>query len=926
MDKKKLIYRILIVIILILGYFNYFGKEKKIEKESMVVETKGAIYDTDGYHIEAKLQKDYIDQNKMEAKKSIFEKAKATLEGMVLTGDNAILDESKDLLLKNNILGKSVSGWIIKTEEAKYKKNQDLIKSIKGVTAINKEKGIEIYGSNFVSDTKMENVNLMGDVKFKIKNNTLSAEKATYSEKSKIVNILGKAHLTGDKIGDIRGNLSGDFEGLKYDANNNYLTTEKPFIVKYNNLTLHGENLKFNNKTEAFEITKNVYFEVDGYKINLTSITSNGGDEIYFNGPIRGTNGINTFSGDEGVYNKVTKEFIIKGNLEAYDREGKKIKADLAIYFTSKKELEIYSENNKNVIYKSLTEYAETKNIKYKTQSKEVFLRNGYSYKSDKYDSKGQELYYNKETGDGEVKKGYVNDLEKRQIISGENIKFNNNKNNYIGKGKVHFENENYIFDSEEIEYLEEKNFAYLPVDFKVIRKKYNDNFYGKKADYNLKEKIFNSYGDFIYLNKEREVSGIDLEFNQKTNIGKIRDKLKIENLRNGSIIKSTKGEFKDKEYIKFPEKITFMIKGTIALGNSAEYKIKENMVLIPGEIVFENKEKNSNGKLYDGIYYTDKKLFTGKKFKGKDMENMLESDIIKYYVDPDKFLLENNVVIKNKETQIVGDKFEYKKRDEIIKALSPFKALYSDYTVIGKDGVINLQKNILDGNNIKILSKLDEEFYGDKVIGSMKNMNLDFSGNVSGKIYENGIPTYFDGDFVRAYFTKDFQGKIKVQRVEIRKNAVVRREDSQLFSDYLEIQPIQKRIYGKDNTKGIMKDSKGDITEITSDIIYGNIETQVIDLIGNVKIIRKDKNKKFVGTSQKAKIKKKENLMEMIGNVKIDDGDTIVRADKVLYNTITEKIKATGNVFVDYKSVNKNKESKNINKINENYKQFMKK
>lgn len=926
MDKKKIAYRVLIVIALILGYFNYFGKEKKIEKGSEVVETKGATYDTDGYHIEAEVQKDYIDQDKMESKKSIFEKAKATLDGMILTGDNAVLDASKNLLLKSNILGKSISGWTIKTDEAEYKKDQDLIKSTKGVTAINKEKEIEIYGKNFTSDTKMENVNLMGDIKFTIKGVTLSAEKATYSEKNKIVDILGKAHLVGEKIGEVKGSLSGEFEGLKYDANTNLLVTEMPYVVKYNDITLHGENLKFNNKTEAFEITKNVYFEVDGYKIDLISITSNGGDEIYFNGPIKGSNGINSFKGDGGVYNKITKKFVIKGNLEAWDNKGGKVVADYAVYSTDKKEIEIYSDNQKDIIYKSPTEYAVTKNILYKTETQEVFLKNGYSYKSNKYDTKGKELYYNKETGDGQVKNGYAKDLEKNQMVSGDDIRFNDKKNNYIGKGKAHFEDKDYIFDSEEIEYLEEKGFAYLPVDFKVTRKASKDEFYGKKADYNIKEKLFKTYGEFTYLSKDQKITGVDLEFDQKTGIGKIKDKLKAVNTKDGSTVESTKGEFKDKEYVKLPEKIVLKTKGTTVYGNSAEYKMKKNLVFIPGEITFENKEKNSSGKMYDGTYYTEQKLFVGKNFQGKDMKNSLKSDIIKYYVDSDKFLLENNVVVKDEKTELTGNKFEYKKTEEIAKAITPFKVKYMDYTVTGNDGTINLKTNILNGNNIKVVSKLNEEFRGDKVSGTMTNMNLDFSGNVSGKVYQDNIPTYFNGDFVRGYFAKNAKGETKVQRVEIRKNAVIRREESTLYSDYLEIQPEQKRIYGKDNTRGVMKDKKGNITEVTADIVHGDMTTEIIDLVGKVKVVRKDKKKTFVGTSQRAKIKKKENLVEMMGNVRIDDGETVVTADKATYNTVTEKIKASGNVFVDYKAVDNKQSKRDIKRVNESYNQFMRK
>ncbi|MEG2587901.1 MAG: S-layer protein, partial [Cetobacterium sp.] len=153
MNKKKIAYRVIIVAVLVLGYFNYFGNEKKIEKKEEVVETTGAIYDTDGYHIEADKQKDFLKTNE-----TTFEKAKAIIDGMVLTGDNAFLDAGKNLLLKSNILGKSLNGWEFETQEAKYNKENGEVESTIGVTAINKAEGIEVSGKNFKSDTKMENV------------------------------------------------------------------------------------------------------------------------------------------------------------------------------------------------------------------------------------------------------------------------------------------------------------------------------------------------------------------------------------------------------------------------------------------------------------------------------------------------------------------------------------------------------------------------------------------------------------------------------------------------------------------------------------------------------------------------------------------------------------------------------------------------
>ncbi|MEG1808137.1 MAG: LptA/OstA family protein, partial [Cetobacterium sp.] len=279
---------------------------------------------------------------------------------------NAILDAGKNLLLKNNILGKSLNGWEFETQEAEYDKSKGEVQSTVGVTAINKAQGIEISGKNFKSDTKMEDVVLSGDVKFKTKNITLSAENAKYNDNEKVVDIEGDAILSGTIVGTEAGILSGNFKGLKYNTKTNYLTTTNSFVIDYNGIKLHGDDLILNEKTESFKISKNVYVLADGYKIDMDSITSDGGDNILFNGKIKGSNGIYTFSGNDGIYNKITKKFVLKGDVVGSDKDGANLEADLAIYSTDKKVLEVMSD--KNVVYTNPTSKILTKNLVYLTQ------------------------------------------------------------------------------------------------------------------------------------------------------------------------------------------------------------------------------------------------------------------------------------------------------------------------------------------------------------------------------------------------------------------------------------------------------------------------------------------------------------------------------------------------------------------------------
>jgi len=144
MTKKKIAYIGAGIVALVLGYFNYFGSDKETGDIRKLVETINAVYESDDLRIEAEKQVDYIDE-----KESKFEKAKATIQGMILSGDNVFLDKARNLALDTNIVGISPNGWKINASELKYNRETQELTSTKPMYAINEEKGVEILGNKF---------------------------------------------------------------------------------------------------------------------------------------------------------------------------------------------------------------------------------------------------------------------------------------------------------------------------------------------------------------------------------------------------------------------------------------------------------------------------------------------------------------------------------------------------------------------------------------------------------------------------------------------------------------------------------------------------------------------------------------------------------------------------------------------------------
>lgn len=158
---------------------------------------------------------------------------------------------------------------------------------------------------------------------------------------------------------------------------------------------------------------------------------------------------------------------------------------------------------------------------------------------------------------------------------------------------------------------------------------------------------------------------------------------------------------------------------------------------------------------MFDGVYNTKTKLLIGKDFKGKDNKNRYKSDKIEYNLQEKYFILRDNVVIKDATSVLKGQEFKYNLDKEIANSVGKFTLKYAVYNIVGKNGSLNKKTSLFDAQKVVIKSNIGEEFKGDIVHGTLDNMNLEFRKNVSGKIYQDGIPVYFSGNFLRVYFKK---------------------------------------------------------------------------------------------------------------------------------------------------------------------------
>lgn len=893
MNKKKIVYGIIFIVVIVLGYLNYFGDEGELGKAEQVIETSNVTYKNEDYVVEAQLQKDYIKENE-----TGFEKAKAKVNDMLISGDNVFIDKVRNLALKNNILGISPNGWSFKAESVDYNKLKDEIKSTTGVTAINDEQGIKISGQNFTTDSKMSYIELTQDVVLENESVALKGDKGEYDDLTKIVVLSNNITLEGR--GENVGLVDGHFKTLRYNSDSRILEAWEPFDTTYKEVKLSAESLYFKEDTEALKVSKNVVIEANGFKIYVDRLDKAGNSNILkIGGKIKGSDGTYSFEGDKGEYNTESKVLTILGNIKGSSTKGEKIAGDRLVYDTNSKLMTL--SGDKNVKYSSADGELITKVFNYNSETKEMSTSGTYTFSGTKYESKGKNLYYNRESKDVKITEGYLLDKEKKQKLSGDKIAYNTDTQDSSVIGKAFMEDEKYSLSSESIIYTGADKNAKINGNYIVKAQDSGMKFRGKDATYNQESGEFLSAGSVKLQNENYIANGTDLTYNTKTGLGKLGSSIEIVNPKDNIRITGDTFSFKNGEYLEIAGNLHMEGEDVIVDSERARYSLKDKNIYIPEKIDFKSKDGKTYGIMSKGVYYTESSKFVGDNFNGKSNTATLTSRKMTYFSQGEKALFQGKVVMKDTDSTFRGESVEYYPKTETVKSLEKYTINYKDFTFKGDNGVFNNKSGILDGNKSDITTANGDRFISDKVHGNLNEMIMDFTGNVNGHVNDKGVITTFSGEFSRVYFKNS--GKYEILRSEVRENAVFIQGDKKLKSDYIEIDSNRRLVFSKENTELTLVDAVNGETVIKSAVAEVDIDKDMATLIGDVQI--KNNNSEYGLTNVTADrgiIRQKAGTVELIGHVEIENNESIVQADRGIYDMNSKKIKASGNVYVDYK------------------------
>lgn len=867
MENKKKKYRIIgVVVIIILGYLNYFADEKTITPKEKIVETKGVEYVSEDYIVDAGKQIDYIEKGE-----TAFQGAKAKIKDMILSGDNAFLDKARNLALNSNVFGLSPNGWSFKGENINYNKLADEIESKTGILVENKEKKISISGKEFKTNSKMDFIELYKDVTIENEKIRIVGDEGHYKDTDKIAILKNNIRLSlKSKDEKFQKDLAGDFKELRYDTKTKTITGDQNYTLNYGDARLSAENFFYRESDESMKISKNVFIDVAGYHIELSRIEKDPGvQKLQLVGPIKGASPERKFTSERGVYNIETKELELIGKVHVESVKGEILDADKVVYNSEREDI-IASGNDRDVIYKTAEEVFMSKEINYSSKSKVLTINQDFSFKNKTQNGTGKTLVY-----DDITKEGTGTDIT---VYSGERV---------IWSPKILYNGITNIVD--------------FPVEYKVFNKNKTEEFNSEKGQYNLATKEFVSDSAFKYVANGNLVEGIGLLYNSESGNGNIKSQVKMINAEKGLDIKSDKVEIANGEIVTFMDNVDIKNKEYGTKVSKAQYFVKNENIKIQEPVTIKSFDGKTTIKFVNPIIDVAKEIMYGDDFQGNGENYVASSDKVQYKYKEEKIVLIKNAFIQEKESTVKGERIEYNLKTQESNIEGPYVAKNPQWDLKGVNLILNNTTGDVKGGKINAVSTTKESFESDKVSGNF-NTTVDFIGNAKGRTYNKEKLIEYKGDTVKAHFKKK-GSTYEVVRIELVDNSMISQENKTMYSTYTDIDLVNSIAVSPSRPKIVMVDQKKGDTTVEADKMEFYLNKDEVKLIENVLIISEDKEKgKTVATAKRGLAKSKEKYVQLEENVVVDSPQYILYADRADYKTDSKKIKAYGDVKVDYK------------------------
>jgi len=822
MSKKKIIYIAMGVIAVVLGYLNYFGSDKEVGDIRKIIETVNAVYESDDYHVEAEKEIDYIDE-----KESKFEKAKAKIQGMLLSGDNVFLDKDRNLTLDTNILGISPNGWEIKASELKYNKTTQELISTKPMYAKNEEKGVEVLANKFKTTITMDNITLEDGVVIKNKLFSILADKANYNNANKTIVLEGNIRLS-NRIGEI-GDIN-TLKDIKDIQNNSANKTDKEMSGTFSKV--------------YFNLDERNLYATDGFDLKYDDV---------------GLKGKNIVVND--------KKIRIFGNVDITSTKGEKLILDNFVYSSETKEADMYGNKIK---YTSPDNNLEAEYIHYNTVTKEVTTDKPF----DSWNAKGEGL-------------------------TGTSIVYNLGTKDFYSKENITVKNKDYGLTTKNVTYKEDTGILTAPEPYVIKSSSGDSTVNGNSIIYNKKTGELLSPGEITVDNKGTIIKGHDLVYNNISGLGKIEGPIPFENKADNMSGIAKELIIKKGDYVDLVGPIKAKRDTTNMEFANARYSYKDELVHVNTPVKFNDPVSSMVGSVSSATYSPKDSILRGTNFNMKEPDRSARAqNIVLYNKDERKLELVGNAYISSGNDNISGPKIVYYLDTKDAETPTNSVIHYDQYTIKSSYGKVNRESGAVFAKNADVKSIDGNEFSANQAKGNTNDV-VHFTGNVKGKSKQKEGDVFFTGDKADLYMSK-VDDKYQAKKVIVDTKSTFTQLNRRIDSNYLELDLIKKEVYAKKNPVLTIDDGPKGNTLVKADDVTGYIDKELIKLNKNVYVKNiNEKKEEIVLTADRGTVTKE--MADVYDSVKIVTKDSVTTANEGHYDIVNRKIRAKGNVHVDY-------------------------
>ena len=142
--------------------------------------------------------------------------------------------------------------------------------------------------------------------------------------------------------------------------------------------------------------------------------------------------------------------------------------------------------------------------------------------------------------------------------------------------------------------------------------------------------------------------------------------------------------------------------------------------------------------------------------------------------------------------------------------------------------------------------------------------------------------------------------GSYKAKKVIVNDKSVFTQTNKRIDSNYIELDLVKNEVYAKNTPVLTIDNANKGKTVVKSESVTGFIDKELINLNKDVHIRDiNEKNEETVLTANRGSVTR--TIADVYGNVKVVTKDAVMTANEGHYDMTTRKIKAKGNVHVDY-------------------------